>query len=58
MKYRIVKDRYAGYEVQEWRWWFPVWCQAGFANTHRTLEAAKAWLEGYRNQVVWTEGDK
>lgn len=40
-KYRIVRDNYNGYEVQVKRWWFPVWLQAGFANTHKTIKQAE-----------------
>lgn len=40
--YRIVRDAYAGYEVQTWRWWFPIWIQ-GWTNTHFTKEAAEEW---------------
>lgn len=43
-KYRIVKDRYSGYEVQHWRWWLPIWCQPQ-TNTHRTVEAAEEWAK-------------
>lgn len=28
MKYRIVRDSYAGYEVQFKTWWWPFWHQA------------------------------
>lgn len=41
-RYRIVTDRYAGYEVQVWRWWWPFWVMAGFCNTHSTIEQARA----------------
>lgn len=42
MKYRIVRDSYAGYEVQYLRgWWiFKFWRQ-GTINTHSTLEKAR-----------------
>jgi hypothetical protein len=44
MKYRIVGDRYAGYEVQHKRWWFPFWIQVGI-NTHGMEEKAMAFIE-------------
>lgn len=44
-KYRIVTDSYLGYEVQVWRWWLPVWVQAGFSNTHSTIDRAKQFAE-------------
>jgi hypothetical protein len=44
-KYRIVKDNYCGYEVQVWRWWFPVWTATGvhghFTNTFVSIEEAE-----------------
>lgn len=41
--YKIVRDRYLGYEVRVWRWWFPFWMQAGFTNTHSSVDAAERW---------------
>lgn len=43
-KYRIVKDRYCGYEAQVWRFWFPFWCQMQFSNTHQTIEEAEEFI--------------
>lgn len=51
-RYRIVKDRYCGYEVQQWRWWWPVWTTCAFSNTHISVERAERWLAGYRKLVV------
>ena len=28
-KHRVVTDKYAGYEVQIKRWWFPFWIKKG-----------------------------
>ena len=36
-KYRIVKDRYLGYEAQRKVWWFPFWVDFGLGNTHSSL---------------------
>lgn len=38
---RIVEDRYAGYEVQVWSWWWPFWVQYNGTNTHCTVERAE-----------------
>lgn len=38
-KFRIVPDRYAGYEVQTWYIWWPVWSEHN-TNTHMTVEDA------------------
>lgn len=51
-KYRIVRDNYAGYEVQIKRWWFPVWLQAGFSNTHISIESAEAYARGHSQRFV------
>ena len=51
-KYRIVRDNYAGYEVQERRWWLPFWRQAGFCNTHFTIDSAVEYIKGKSNCVV------
>jgi hypothetical protein len=40
---RIAIDDFSGYEVQVWRWWFPVWVVHG-ANTHRTLDDARRYI--------------
>ena len=48
--YRIIKDNFAGFEVQVkkrflfWSWWRQ--CRhLGSINTFSTLEAAKAWID-------------
>lgn len=53
-RYRIVRDRWLGYEVQVWRWWWPKWTCAGFSNTHSSIERAERWLAGYRREFVKT----
>ena len=42
-RYRIVGDRYAGYEAQYKLWWLPFWLQMGI-NTHMTADAAEAFI--------------
>jgi hypothetical protein len=55
-RYRVVRDNFAGYEVQKWRWWFPVWMECGWCNTHVSVEKAKAFIEWHKsNNVVWRE---
>jgi hypothetical protein len=48
-RYRIVEDNYLGYEVQSRIWWFPFWLEyrdsIGIANTHPSIEKAKAFIE-------------
>ncbi len=51
-RYRIVRDGYAGYEVQIWRWWWPFWIEAGFVNTHATIERAERWAECHAQRQV------
>jgi len=59
-KYRIVTDKYAGYEVQiQKRFLFIKWWKlCNFANTHKTIESAKEYIDKLelRNrkfEVVW-----
>ncbi|MCU7531580.1 hypothetical protein LRM64_20430 [Prescottella equi] len=40
-EYRIVRDAWAGYEVQVRRWWLPFWVQKGFTNTFSSIEDAR-----------------
>ena len=53
-KYRIVRDTYAGYEVQCFRLYFPFWIQCG-KNTSRSVEQAKEEIEIRKGYVVYTE---
>ena len=54
MKVRIVRDMYAGYEIQVKYWWWPVWLQKPFTNTYSSLEEATQVAEKYKlnGQVV------
>lgn len=45
-RYRIVTDRWNGFEVQVWRWWWPFW-EMPSINTSPSVEAAKTWLTEY-----------
>jgi hypothetical protein len=50
-KYRIVRDKFAGYEVQIWRWYWPFWKQP-YVNTHDTVEYAEKWARNHAAVVV------
>jgi hypothetical protein len=54
-KYRIVTDKYLGYEAQVWRWYWPFWSQMS-VNTHKTIEKARGYIDenavGYKTVVV------
>ena len=50
-RYRIVRDRYAGYEVQFRRWWWPFWKMAG-VNTHISVELAEAYARKHAGTFV------
>ena len=54
-KYRIVTDKYAGYEAQVRRWYWPFWSQMS-VNTHKTIEQAREYIDrnsvGYETVVV------
>lgn len=52
-RYRIVRDKHAGYEAQLKKWWWPFWWQisAGngfFVNTHRTVEDAEEFIKNHK----------
>lgn len=51
-EYRIVRDNYAGYEVQIRRWWFPLWVQVNFINTHFSIERAEKYAKDHANGDV------
>lgn len=48
-RYRIVTDRWNGFEVQVWRWWWPFW-EMPALNTSPSVEEAKAWLARHLNR--------
>ena len=52
MKLRIVTDNYAGYEVQEKKWFWPFWRQCNFTNTHSSIENAEEWAKNYSKKVI------
>tara|TARA_R110000803_G_scaffold87494_1_gene154208 strand:+ start:1014 stop:1193 length:180 start_codon:yes stop_codon:yes gene_type:complete len=56
IKYRIVTDRYLGFEVQVWRWYLPFWLQVGI-NTFYTEGNAKKFIEkeSFEKKVVYTQ---
>lgn len=54
-RYRIIKDAYAGFEVQTWRLWYPFWTQKGYINTYQSIEDAKKAIEIYKTKVIFTE---
>ena len=50
-KYRIVRDRFAGYEVQFRFWWLPfIWFQANGCNTHGSVESARAFTARHKTK--------
>lgn len=51
-EYRIVRDAYAGYEVQKRTWWLPIWRQVGFSNTHESVEKAREYAKADAHPVV------
>lgn len=51
-RYRIVRDNYAGFEVQVWRWWLPIWIQAGGTNTHISERLAFEYAQRHAKPFV------
>lgn len=56
-KYRIVTDRYLGYEAQVRKWWLPWWIQLGYCNTFSSVEEAKKYINTYK-RVIWSSSDE
>lgn len=55
-RYRIVSDKYAGYEVQIKYWFLPFWIQADFTNTFRNIDRAKEFMEKHKrgtNRIIY-----
>lgn len=61
-KYRIVTDRFAGYELQSKVWWFPFWLQVDGINTNLSIDEAKDLMNKrikgekkyrFKSKVVW-----
>lgn len=58
MPYRIVRDRYRGYEAQHRFWWCPIWFEIRYlrygCNSSRTLAGAQAVCDWHlQQQLVW-----
>lgn len=47
-KYRIVRDLYAGYEVQVRFWWLPFLWLLHPINTHYSVERAEEYIKRQR----------
>lgn len=63
-KYRIVTDKYAGFEVQIKYWWLPfLWFQCGMVNTHVSIEKAKEYIAKhkcehcFKRRIIFTEAE-
>lgn len=52
IKYRIIRDNYAGFEVQKWRWHYPFWTQLNFVNTNISINQAIRRIENDMIVVV------
>lgn len=50
-RYRIVRDRWLGYEVQFRWWWMPFYVQ-GRTNTHVSVRQAEEYVEFLRKGPV------
>jgi hypothetical protein len=53
-RYRIVTDRYLGYQVQVKHWWWPLWYMPAI-NTHMTIEEAKQLVDRLKAEDCWKE---
>jgi len=50
-EYRIVTDRFSGYEVQCRSWWWPFWHQP-ITNTHCSIERAEEYARRISGKIV------
>lgn len=57
-RYRIVKNKYHGYSLEVWRWWWPVWYAVPFSGCY-SVEMVEKYLRGildeqerYKNRFV------
>lgn len=51
-EYRIVRDKFLGFEVQHRTWWWPFWRQTDFVNTHASVEEAEKFARRHASPVV------
>lgn len=53
-KYRIVRDRFNGYEVQKRLWFLPIWYQVSheyfLVNSFKSIEEAERFIENVENE--------
>lgn len=49
-KYRIVTDKYAGYEAQVKYWYWPFWVMLYGCNTSLTIERAEGLIQTHRRE--------
>lgn len=51
--YRIVRDNFLGYEVQDRYWFSPFWAQTDFCNTFTTVESAERFARSHAEPVKY-----
>lgn len=51
-KYRIVRDRYNGYEAQWSYRWLPIWFQCFCCNSTSTIEKAEEVARKHSTKIV------
>lgn len=65
-QYRIVTDKFLGFEVQYKVWWWPFWIQCSNTNTHCTVVGAERFalahadarkIKKFKAKVVKTLGE-
>jgi hypothetical protein len=50
-KYRIVTDKYAGYEVQVKKWFWPFWVETFPIDSFHSVERAEKHIENIKNKT-------
>lgn len=49
-KYRIITDKYAGYEAQMKYWYWPFWVMVYGCNTNCSIEQAEKLIQAHRRE--------
>jgi len=58
-KYKIVTDKFNGFEVQIRFWWFPIfWFQCKWTNTHCSVEQAEHYALKHANGTLNIKSDR
>jgi hypothetical protein len=55
LRYRIIKDRWAGFAAQYKRWWWPMWWECNGINTSPSLRLAELVCDNHYRDLMAKE---